>query len=112
VNKLHKTPIDYLNQRKNEIKNDLKNGNKNENLLVELRELNNAIKWLNKINELKLMNTGKYEMIELPDMNTGYSFYRIMNDCETDNVNEWIELKIDNRSVEASAGDILIISKP
>jgi hypothetical protein len=77
-----------------------------------LKEINNAIKWLNKINELKLKNIEKYEIIELPDMNTGYSFYRIMNDCETDNVNEWIELKKGNRSVEASMGDILIISKP
>jgi hypothetical protein len=103
--------IDYLGQRKNEIKNDLKNGNKNTDLLIELKEINNAAKWLNKINELNLKNIEKYEIIELPDMNTGYSFYRIMNDCETDNVNEWIELKKDNRSVEASMGDILIISK-
>jgi hypothetical protein len=101
-----------LKQRKDEIKNDLKNGNKNETLLLELKEINNAIKWLNKLSELTLKNIEKYEIIELPDMNTGYSFFRIMNDCETDDVNEWIELKKDNRSVEASAGDILIISKP
>ncbi|MDR1180042.1 MAG: hypothetical protein LBK44_06020, partial [Spirochaetales bacterium] len=89
-----KTAIDYLEQRKYEIKNELKNGNKNENLLVELKEINNSIDWLKKINELELKNVEKYEIIKLPDMKTGYSFYRIMNDCETDNRNDWVELNL------------------
>jgi hypothetical protein len=98
-----------LEQRKDEIKSELKNGNKNESLVVELKEINNSINWLKKINELKLKNVEKYEIIELPDTNTGYSFYRIMNDCETDNRKDWIELNI---PVKMCMGDILIISKP
>jgi hypothetical protein len=101
--------IDYLEQRKSEIKDKLKNENKNEDLLVELKEINNSINWLNKINELKLKNVEKYEIVELPDMNTGYSFYRIMNDCETDDRNDWVELDI---PAKMCMGDILIISKP
>jgi hypothetical protein len=104
-----KTAIDYLEQRKDEIKSELKNGNKNENLLVELKEINTSINWLKKIHEFKLKNVEKYEIVELPDMNTGWSFYRIMNDCETDDRNYWIELPI---PVEMCMGDILIISKP
>jgi hypothetical protein len=104
-----KTVIGYLEKRKDEIKTELKNGNRNENLLVELKEINSSINWLTKINELKLKNVEKYEIVELPDMNTGYSFYRIMNDCETDDRNDWIELNI---PVEMCVGDILIISKP
>jgi hypothetical protein len=107
-----KTVIDYLEQRKNDIKDELKNGNRNKNFLVELKEINNGIKWLNKINELKLKNVEKYEIIELPDMHTGCSFYRIMNDCETDNINDWIELKKDDIPLQVTMGDILIISKP
>ena len=107
-----KMAIDYLEQRKNEIKTELQNGNQNKSLLIELKEINNSIKWLNKIDELKLKNIEKYEIIELPDMHTGYSFYRIMNDCETDNINEWIELKKDNIPLQITMGDILIISKP
>jgi hypothetical protein len=107
-----KMAIDYLEQRKNEIKNELKNGNKNKNLLIELNEINNSIKWLNKINELQLKNVEKYEIITLPYMETGLSHYRIMNDCETDNVNEWIELKKDTMPLLVCMDDILIISKP
>ncbi|MDR1155001.1 MAG: hypothetical protein LBL04_09815 [Bacteroidales bacterium] len=101
--------INYLEQRKEEIKSELKTGNKNEKLLVELKEINNSINWLRKVNELKLKNVEKYEIVELPDMNTGWPFYRIMNDCETDDRNYWIELNI---PVEMCMGDILIISKP
>jgi hypothetical protein len=107
-----KTAIDYLEQRRNEIKNELRDGNKNKNLLIELKEINNSIKWLNKIKELKLKNVERYEIIELPDMNTGWSFYRIMNDCETYNINDWIEFKKDNMPLQMTWGDILIISKP
>ena len=107
-----KTVIDYLDQRKNKIKAELKDGNKKENLLIELKEINNAMGWLNKIEELKLKNIQKYEILELPDMGTGWSFYRIMNDCETDDINYWIELKKDNMPLQVCMGDILIISKP
>jgi hypothetical protein len=107
-----KTAIDYLEQRKNEIKNELKNGNKNKDLLIELKEINNSIKWLHKIDELKLKNIEKYEIIKLPAMETGLSNYRIMNDCETDNINKWIELKKDNMPLLVCMNDILIISKP
>ena len=42
-------------------------------------------------------------------MQTGYSEYRIMNDCETDNQEHWIELEMETRP---TMGDFLLISKP
>ena len=65
-----------------------------------------------KIEELNLQNVQKYDIIELPDMKTGYSGFRIMNDCETDDINKWIELEKDNHPVFMTTGDILIIGKP
>ncbi|GHU23992.1 hypothetical protein FACS1894172_15750 [Spirochaetia bacterium] len=106
-----KTVIHYLEQRIIDIKNMLKDEN-NKQLLPELKEINNAINWLKRIDELKLKNVQRYEIIELPDLKTGWSEYRIMNDCETDDINQWIELKKDNMPVLANMGDILIIKKP
>ena len=104
-----KIVIEYLEKRNIEIRNELKSGNKNEKLLSELKENNNAINWLKAIERLKLKNVQNYEIIELPNMETGWSNYRIMNDCETDNRKHWIELKINNFPI--CMGDILIISK-
>jgi hypothetical protein len=98
--------IKYLEEKYKIIKENIKI---EKEYSFELKEYKNAINWLKKIDELKLENIQKYNIIELPDPKTGYSYYRIMNDCETDDVNEWIELKIENEKVEACMGDILII---
>lgn len=83
----------------------------NENSEVDSKkigEINNAIKWLNKISELGFADITKYEVVELPDLNTGYSEYRIMNDCETDNIETWIEFK---DHIGLAAGDFIISRK-
>jgi len=80
--------------------------------LSELQEVDKAIGWLKKIEELNLKIVHKYDIIELPDMKTGFSEFRIMNDCETDDINHWIELKKDNYPVSMTPGDVLIIGKP
>jgi predicted secreted protein len=107
-----KIVIQYLEQRITDIKNMLKDEN-NKHLLPELKEVNNAINWLKKIDELKLKNVQKYEIIELPEPTSSYfSSYRIMEDREDDDSNQWIEFKKDTKPVLASMGDILIIKKP
>ncbi|MDM1555206.1 hypothetical protein PYS58_01270 [Chryseobacterium indologenes] len=50
-------------------------------------------------------------MLELPNSDTGYSDYRIINDCETDDPDQWIELKINNEEVKLSEGDLIIRKK-
>lgn len=47
----------------------------------------------------------------LPDSNTGYSDYRIINDCESDNPAQWAELKINDEDVRLSEGDVIIRKK-
>ena len=98
--------IKLLEERRWQIVDNLKSGNKE--YLSELQEIDKAIGWLKKVNVLNLSNIQRYDVIELPFLNTGWSEYRIINDCETDNINDWIELKIDNNFVRLTAGDLII----
>ena len=102
--------IEYLEERRNQIVEYLRNGEKK--YLSELQEIDKSINWLKKIEELDLKNVQQYNIIELPDMQTGYSEFRIMNDCETDDISQWIELRKDNSPISMTFGDILIINKP
>lgn len=47
----------------------------------------------------------KFRVIKFVEKNTGYSEYRIMNDCESDNKELWIEY---DPEVRILPGDILI----
>jgi len=50
-------------------------------------------------------------IFELPNANTGYSEYRIVNDCESDNPDHWIEVNMDNKPIVLNDGDIIIKKK-
>lgn len=102
--------IEYLQECRKQKVEHLKN--KENEYLTELQELDKAINWLRKIDELNLRGVQKYDLLELPDIKTGFSEFRILNDCETDDRNLWIELKKDDYPVFMTAGDILIIGKP
>ena len=107
-----KIAIDYLEKRIIEIKDKLKNTNND--LSIELKDINNAINWLKKIEELKLKHVQKYDIIEMPDpleLGYGYSSYKIVIDNESGDIKYGTELKINNKPVEAIMGDILIIKK-
>ena len=77
--------------------------------IERIAQIKKSIKWLNKISELKLKDVNKYQIVELPDMNTGYSEYRLMNDCETDDIKQWIEFK---DHIGLTTGDFIISMKP
>ncbi|MBD2799205.1 hypothetical protein ID854_01690 [Xenorhabdus sp. M] len=47
------------------------------------------------------------EVISIIDMDSGYSEYRLINDCESDNRNLWIEYK----GIRLNAGDLIIKMK-
>lgn len=51
------------------------------------------------------------KIIKLDDMNTGYSEYRILNDCESDDSKFWIEYTNNNEVVRLNSGDLLIKMK-
>ncbi|MDV5354146.1 hypothetical protein QM201_04280 [Enterobacter asburiae] len=48
-------------------------------------------------------------VIQIENESTGYSEYRILNDCETDNRDLWVEYK--NGSVRLNSGDLMIKMK-
>lgn len=50
------------------------------------------------------------EIISLPDMKTGYSEYRIINDCESDEMEDWIEIFSDHTK-RLLPGDLIILKK-
>ena len=77
--------------------------------IKRIAQINKSINWINKISELELKHVDKYEIVELPDMNTGYSEYRLMNDCETEDITQWIEFK---DHIGLTTGDFIISLKP
>lgn len=77
-------------------------------------ELINKLNFLRKI-AIYLSNHDVNEsidtIIQLIDRDTGYSDYRIVNDCESDDRNLWIEYDNGHDNITLSAGDILIKMK-
>lgn len=55
---------------------------------------------------------GKLEkIIPLINTYTGYSEYRVMDDCESDNKELWIEYIYENNKIRLNTGDILVKMK-
>lgn len=77
-------------------------------------ELRNQLKFLKKIalflSENSIEGTVD-KIIPLTEMNTGYSEYRIIKDCESDNKELWIEYIHENNKISLYSGDILIKMK-
>jgi len=107
-----KVAIDILESERKETVECLKLQNGDKNCLSRIKELDKAINWIKKLNELGVNNVQKYDIIELPDPKTGFSEYRVMNDCETDNMEYWQELEINNKRISMTMGDIIIITRP
>lgn len=92
----------------NIIENDIRSlkGN-NKELYLKLELLKKIAIYLSQ-NEVE----GKLdELIQLVDMNTGYSEYRLINDCESDNRDLWIEYNQKNESIRLNPGDFLLKMK-
>lgn len=51
------------------------------------------------------------KIIPLINTYTGYSEYRVMNDCESDNKELWIEYIYENNKIRLNTGDILVKMK-
>jgi hypothetical protein len=80
--------------------------------LINLKnEISNSVSCLKMFIENNIKVSKISNVINLPSSNTGYSEYRIMNDCETDQINNWIELKINDKPIRCNEGDILILMK-
>ena len=51
------------------------------------------------------------KIIPIIEMNTGYSEYRIINDCESDNKELWLEYIYENNIIRLYPGDLLVKMK-
>lgn len=77
-------------------------------------EVEQAVYWLGKIRELGFdCSKEKYEFIKLPDIKTGFSEYHIMNDGDSDNIDDWIEIKDETGyPITLIFDDVLISRRP
>lgn len=79
---------------------------------IQLKKELSELLYLQEIAEQYHISKNRIGSIfELPDSNTGYSDYRIMNDCESDDSAQWIELRINGNNIRLSEGDIVIRKK-
>lgn len=85
--------IDLLKYIENKI--ELEKNKSTKNNLIVIKEI------VKEIIESKY----KFKIIKFEEQNTGYSEYRIMNDCESENKEMWIEY---DPEVRILPGDILI----
>jgi len=103
-----KSVIEILKNKRTQIIAQLKEDNDPKKYLADKLELDKAIEWLEKVDDLKLSKVSEYDFVKLPDMKADYSDYRIMDDCEVDHRDMWIEVEI---SEKISAGDLIIVDK-
>jgi len=103
----YQEPIEILKNRIQELIIKLKD-NQNEILLSEKKNLDFAIKWLEKGEKYNINPNNK--IIKLPDTETKTpsSEYRIIEDHESDNCENWNELKIDQNFIRPIPGSWLI----
>ncbi len=85
--------IEILKENQNILVEKLKQNIDRESNIEKISSIKKAMTWLLKIEELRLDDVSKYEIVELPDMQTGFSEFRIMNDCESDDMKDWVEFK-------------------
>ncbi|MBP2617804.1 hypothetical protein [Chryseobacterium jejuense] len=83
---------------------------KESNVLLK-KELSDTIHVLDIFDCYQISKKTIDTIFELPDSHTGYSDYRIMNDCESDDPTQWVELKINDEKIKLSEGDIIIRKK-
>ena len=85
--------IDLLKYIENKI--ELEKNKSAKNNLIVIKEIFKEI----------IESKSKFKIIKFEEQNTGYSEYRIINDCESDNKELWIEY---DPEVRILPGDILI----
>ncbi len=104
-----KYAIEILKENQSTLIEELRKNNMDREISIEkVSEIKKAITWLSKIEELQLDEVSKYEIVKLPDMQAGWSEFRIMNDCETDDRKYWIEFDKHSGLIQ---GDPLCIIK-
>ncbi|MDN3693593.1 hypothetical protein QWZ06_15505 [Chryseobacterium tructae] len=92
--------------------NDLISNEAHTESTIQLKkELSEAVYVLDIFDRYQISKKTIDMILELPDSHTGYSDYRIINDCESDDVKQWVELNINNENIRLSDGDLIIKKK-
>jgi hypothetical protein len=81
--------------------------NKDENIKFKNELLD--VLYLIEISTIYQISKNKIENIfKIPKENTGYSEFRIINDCESDDRFNWTEVAIENENIRLNENDIII----
>lgn len=75
------------------------------------KNLSETLYLLNIFEKYQIKKEAVETVFELPVSHTGYSDYRIMNDCESDDPGRWVEVSISGDKIRLSEGDIVIRKK-
>lgn len=102
---------EFISKEIDKLNSLISNGIDKESNLLLKRELSDAIHLMELFDRYQISKKTIDTVLELPDSNTGYSDYRIMNDCESDDPAQWIELSINNEKIRLSEGDVIIRKK-
>ncbi|MEM6845239.1 MAG: hypothetical protein AAF632_23705 [Bacteroidota bacterium] len=108
-----KTKLDYsfvireLTKLREIVIEDLRTS-KSQELTHRKSEIDLAIKWLIRGQEFDVHPKSK--IIELPykKVQTPSSEYRIVEDCESDNPDLWMEVQVDGESIRPLPGSLII----
>ncbi|MFN4364437.1 hypothetical protein [Chryseobacterium hispalense] len=84
-----------------------RNDNKNENLKLK-KELLEVLFLIDLSEEYDISKNNIENILKMPGKNTGYSEYRIIDDCESDDPLNWIEAEFKNEKVRLYDNDIVI----
>lgn len=104
--------IELLQKEREAIIAALKNGQQEK--LQNLRQIDQAIGWLDMIQDHHLGQANRYDLHALPYIEGygGFTCYRIMIDKETDHTENWEEyIRQDGGHYELSMGDFLLVHR-
>lgn len=105
------TAQEFILKKIEELNGLISKGPDRESNIKLKQELSEMIHLWNIFDKYKVNKNTIETIFEVPDSHTGYSDYRIVNDCESDDPQHWIELNINNESIKLSEGDIIIKKK-
>jgi hypothetical protein len=102
---------ELIKENLSRLNDQFKAGSADNELKAQKRELETVLFLIELSKDLELNKSTISNIIKLPESNTGYSEYRVVNDCETDKRDQWIELTIDGKAVRLNSDDIIIQKK-
>ena len=102
--------IKHIETRIEAIREEIES-NSNSNLLNQISQFTQAIKWLNIGQELNINPKATFLELPMTKTQTPSSEYRLIKDNESDDRNNWTEVSIEGKQIRPSIGDSLVISK-